>query len=81
MMASEIEMPGCVSGYHVYKEVWEAAIGEALECHKEPRVFPRDRSKYSFEKCSLYHYFRLKADENIFTTKKNQITVYRFSTG
>ena len=27
-MASEMEMPCCVRGYHVYKEVWEAAIGE-----------------------------------------------------
>ena len=36
MMPSEMEMPCCVRGYHVYKEVWEAAIGEILECHREP---------------------------------------------
>ena len=36
MMASEMEMPCCVRGYHVYKEVREAAIGEVLECHREP---------------------------------------------
>ena len=36
MMASEMEMPCCVRGYHVYKEVWEAAIGEVMECHREP---------------------------------------------
>ena len=22
--------------YHVYKEIWQAAIGEELECDKEP---------------------------------------------
>ena len=29
-------MPCCVRGYHVYKEMWEAVIGEVLECHREP---------------------------------------------
>ena len=29
-------MPCCFRGYHVYKEVWDAAIGEVLECHREP---------------------------------------------
>ena len=26
----------CIRGYHVYKEIWQAAIGEELECDKEP---------------------------------------------
>ena len=26
-----------VRGYHVYKDVWEAAIGEVLVCEREPR--------------------------------------------
>ena len=26
----------CIRGYHVYKEVWEAAVGEALVCEREP---------------------------------------------
>ena len=26
----------CIHGYHVYKEMWEAAAGEVLECMKEP---------------------------------------------
>ena len=26
----------CIQGYHVYKEVWEAAVGEALVCEREP---------------------------------------------
>ena len=26
----------CIRGYHVYKEVWEAVVGEALVCKGEP---------------------------------------------
>ena len=26
----------CIRGYHAYKEVWEAAVGEALVCEREP---------------------------------------------
>ena len=36
MMPSEMEMPCCVRGYHVYKEVREAVIRKVLECHREP---------------------------------------------
>jgi len=25
-----------VRGYHVYKDVWEAALGQLLPCHREP---------------------------------------------
>ena len=25
----------CVRGYHVYKDVWRAAVGEDLECERE----------------------------------------------
>ena len=25
-----------IRGYHVYKEIWEAAIGEELDCPREP---------------------------------------------
>ena len=35
-MAGEMEMPCCVRGFHVYKEVWETAIEEVLMCHREP---------------------------------------------
>ncbi len=31
-----MEIPCCVRGYHVYKDVWEAAIGEVLVCRREP---------------------------------------------
>ena len=35
-MAGEMEIPCCVRGYHVYKEVWEAGIGEVHVCSREP---------------------------------------------
>ena len=35
MMPSEMEMPFCVRGYHVYKKVLETAIGEVFECRRE----------------------------------------------
>ncbi len=25
----------CVTGYHVYKDIWEASVGEELPCHRE----------------------------------------------
>ena len=31
-MAGKKEMACCVGGYHVYKDVWAAAIGEVLVC-------------------------------------------------
>ena len=27
----------CIRGYHVYKDIWDAAIGEVLVCEREPR--------------------------------------------
>ena len=26
----------CTRGYHVYKEVWGAAVGESVVCEREP---------------------------------------------
>ena len=26
----------CIRGYHVYKEIWAAAVGEELACTTEP---------------------------------------------
>ena len=31
----EFRMTSCVRGYHVYQRVWEAVIGENLECERE----------------------------------------------
>ena len=30
--AEELGRDCCIRGYHVYKEMWEAAAGEVLEC-------------------------------------------------
>ena len=38
----ELERDCCIHGYHVYKEIWRAAIGEELECDREPES-SRDR--------------------------------------
>ena len=31
----ELERVCCIRGYHVYKEIWEAATGEVLICERE----------------------------------------------
>ena len=31
----EYEIPCCVHGYHIYKEIWEVVIGECLICERE----------------------------------------------
>ena len=31
----------CVRGYHIYKDVWKAAVGEELACEREPNS-PKD---------------------------------------
>ena len=30
-----ISIESCVSGYHVYKDIWETSIGEELPCKCE----------------------------------------------
>ena len=30
-----LEMETCVRGFHVYKAMWEATVGEELECGRE----------------------------------------------
>ena len=27
----------CICGYHVYKKVWAATVGEVLMCEREPK--------------------------------------------
>ena len=29
-MNAEMEIPSCVRGYHVYKDIWAAVVGELL---------------------------------------------------
>ena len=42
MAVDTLERECCVRGYHVYEEIWEAAIGEQLDCCSEPDN-PNDR--------------------------------------
>ena len=35
-MAGEKETACCVRGYHIYKDIWAAAIREVLVCSTEP---------------------------------------------
>ena len=32
----------CIPGYHVYKKLWGAMVGEALVCEREPKI-PSDQ--------------------------------------
>ena len=34
--ARELWRECCVRGYHVYQRIWDAAIGEVLDCDREP---------------------------------------------
>ena len=42
MAVDTLERECCIRGYHVYKHIWEAAIGEELDCRREPDN-PNDR--------------------------------------
>ena len=35
-MEKLLERCCCVRVYHVYREIWEAAVGEVLICEREP---------------------------------------------
>ena len=34
-MEEEFQRPCCIRGYHIYQEVWTAAVGEELICERE----------------------------------------------
>ena len=38
----EFKRSSCVHGYHVYSNIWDAAVGEQLECAREP-LYDSDR--------------------------------------
>ena len=40
----------CIHGYHIYKEIWEAAAGEVLMCERETH---NDRDRYAVAACVL----------------------------
>ena len=33
----ELRRELCVRGHHIYKEIWNPAIGEVVQCKREPR--------------------------------------------
>ena len=39
----------CVRGYHVYKDIWDATVGEELECARESDN-PADRYAFAMKK-------------------------------
>ena len=45
----ETEKDCCIRGYHVYKDIWEAAVGESLTCERETNN-PRDRYAVAVKK-------------------------------
>ena len=36
LIMEEFERSCCIRGYHIYQEVWTAAVGEELVCEREP---------------------------------------------
>ena len=49
MDIDELERVCCIRGYHIYKEIWEAATGEVLTCEREP-LNPKDRYTVAVKK-------------------------------
>ena len=56
-MACEKEMACCVRGYHVYKDIWAAAIGEVLVCSRKPTNVENFVVKLYSRKIFLYIVF------------------------
>lgn len=44
-----LEKDLCIRGYHVYQQIWSAAVGEVLSCCREPTNL-RDRYAVAVEK-------------------------------
>ena len=68
----------CTPGYHVYKKVWVATVGEPLVCEREPKNIFRS-IRCGCEKRRNYHRtFTLKAVAGVFAvfaTRKYMYTV------
>ena len=50
LLSSEKKL--CVCGYHIYNDIWEAAVGEMLVCLREPKN-THDRYAAAVEKDSM----------------------------
>ena len=72
-MTDEKEIACCVRGYHVYKDIWAAAIWEVLVCSTEPtnigKIFVVElyaRKIFSYVFCvRKYFYNKNKANYGI----------------
>ena len=65
-IVGEKEIACCVRDYHIYKNIWAAAILEVLVCSMEPSNI----RKIFVVKLYLHRIFRtFSVYENIFTTK------------
>ena len=47
---AELEITYCIRGYHVYRHIWDAAVGETLVCEREP-TNDKDRYAVAVKKC------------------------------
>ena len=43
-MEAEYEIPSCIRGYHIYKNVWVSVVGEVLECERQQQ---NDKDRYA----------------------------------
>ena len=43
-MHAEFERVCCIRGYHVYRHIWEAHVGENLVCERQPN---NERGRYA----------------------------------
>ena len=37
-MACKFEVEAVIRGYHLYKEIWDAEVGEKLECQSKQKI-------------------------------------------
>ena len=37
MIMEELRRESCIRGHHIRKEIWDPAIGEVVQCEREPR--------------------------------------------
>ena len=67
-MTGEKQMVCCVRGYHIYKSIWAAAIGEVLVCCCWCVVIEKFSLLKSYIHIKYFH--TLSVFENIFYSEK-----------
>ena len=55
----------CIHGYYIYKEIWDAAIGEELDCQQEPNNTTVCIAKFCMTKISRVKISPLQAHGKI----------------